>query len=166
MSFVERDWFDWASLIFNTLATSAGLVGLFIAVRAYRIAKRQNRYAFESILLKELLDIAENREFMDRLMKHGLETISEFQIKSRLDLLPPDYLPTWRTLYEHVMRYHGVARPEVAEIIWPMRHMPRPKEMEPRRIQYALRTILSEEVRKELRKQLYGRAHFRGRNRH
>lgn len=60
---MHRDWFDWASLIFNTLATSAGLVGLFIAIGAYKIARDQQRNAYDLEILRELHEIAVSPRF-------------------------------------------------------------------------------------------------------
>ncbi|MEU4815291.1 hypothetical protein AB0G03_06550 [Micromonospora aurantiaca] len=60
---MERDWFDWASLIFNTLATSAGLVGLFIAIRAYKVAKNQQLTTYDLEQLRRLHDIANSYRF-------------------------------------------------------------------------------------------------------
>ncbi|WP_433537588.1 hypothetical protein ACQPZK_07535 [Micromonospora sp. CA-249363] len=62
---MERDWFDWASLIFNMTATSAGLIGLFVAVRAYKVAKAQHRTSFDLRILEELEEILFNPKFRD-----------------------------------------------------------------------------------------------------
>ncbi|MFG3579226.1 hypothetical protein [Micromonospora chersina] len=67
---MHRDWFDWASLIFNTLATSAGVVGLFIAIRAYKLTQAQNRLTHELALLNQLQAIIDKPNFVGRMTPH------------------------------------------------------------------------------------------------
>ncbi|MET8354010.1 hypothetical protein [Micromonospora sp. NPDC005206] len=106
---MKRDWFDWASLVFNTLATSAGLVGLFLAVKAYRVgikayevsaesyrvAKEQGRKTFELEILRELTSLLD--EALD--MVAGEKTVRLPPIKaaaaSRVWLLPSEEMEVW-----------------------------------------------------------------------
>lgn len=99
---MERDWFDWASLIFNTLATSAGLVGLFIAVRAYKVAKEQGRKTFELEILRELATLVDDAvdKHTDPSSDGSLPKINAREY-SRLLLLPEGEFPVWFALARH-----------------------------------------------------------------
>jgi hypothetical protein len=45
---LQRDLFDWLGFGFNVLASIAGIVGLFVAIQAYKAAHRANRIALEA----------------------------------------------------------------------------------------------------------------------
>ncbi|WP_157745740.1 hypothetical protein [Micromonospora purpureochromogenes] len=118
---MERDWFDWASLVFNTLATSAGLAGLFIAVRAYKVAKEQGRKTFELELLRDMLTDIDSMFDPDRLSAPGRIPKPKPGSYARMLLLPDgeEELGLWVDVYEfhtgrkpeeEVMRHHLVAK--------------------------------------------------------
>ncbi|WP_433114272.1 hypothetical protein [Micromonospora sp. CA-246542] len=92
---MERDWFDWASLVFNTLATSAGVVGLFVAVRAYRLARRQGRATFEVQMLHELMLMTRDETISDHIGDSPVMAYRKHGIQARLEVLPKSELPTW-----------------------------------------------------------------------
>lgn len=95
---MERDWFDWASLVFNTLATTGGLVGLFVAIRAYKVAKGQGRRTSEVEILRELLLLDEKPGFRESFRESPAEAFHAHGIHERLAALPLDELPTWKSL--------------------------------------------------------------------
>lgn len=96
-----HDWFDFLGIGLSTLV---GLIGLFLAYRAYRVganayrvAKEQGRRTFELEIMRELttgLDsalIAEKQDERNNLLP-GIGHVTF----SRLPLLPKDELPLWR----------------------------------------------------------------------
>ncbi|MGC5330985.1 hypothetical protein [Micromonospora sp. DT62] len=112
---MERDWFDWASLIFNTLATTGGLVGLFVAVRAYKVAKSQGRKTFELEILRELSGLLDRSGELhsepDR--QDWLPTITAQQF-ARMQLLHEEEFPFTRALARY--QAQGVADKEIADM--------------------------------------------------
>ncbi|MFJ8833817.1 hypothetical protein [Micromonospora aurantiaca] len=106
---MERDWLDYTGYVFNVLATSAGLFGLFLAIKAYRVgvqayevsaesyrvAKEQGRKTFELSLLTELNSelsrVTNNKEWQ------GPGSLPKFNsmIYSVLLTFPRGELPLW-----------------------------------------------------------------------
>jgi hypothetical protein len=95
---VARDYVDWIVIIFGTASGVAGIVGLFIAIAAYRSTKQQatearrliakeRRTTFELEVLRDMLGVIDaHANSVD--MPHY----------TRLALIPPDELQFWRFL--------------------------------------------------------------------
>ncbi|MEU2611814.1 hypothetical protein ABZ570_09560 [Micromonospora sp. NPDC007271] len=90
---MTRDWFDYAGFVFNILATSAGVVGLFLAVKAYKVAKAAGKTAFELEILREMAYVLEDRgkraEMMDRMREHPGDALHEAGLFARMVLIAP-----------------------------------------------------------------------------
>ncbi|MER5605197.1 hypothetical protein AB0F93_14070 [Micromonospora tulbaghiae] len=95
---MHRDWFDWLSLIFNTLATTGGLIGLFVAVRAYKVAKQQGQADFEVEVLRELMVLVQDRRVASDIYDDPRAAFFRNGLNVRLKMLPGAKLPTWRKL--------------------------------------------------------------------
>ncbi|MFG3579227.1 hypothetical protein [Micromonospora chersina] len=104
-------WLEYAGFVFNVLATAAGLVGLFLAIKAYKVgvqayevsaesykvAKEEGRKNFELEILRELrshLDAAVDSEHWAA-ENPGLPR-TKTGVFSALLALPPGDLPLWR----------------------------------------------------------------------
>ncbi|MER5605196.1 hypothetical protein AB0F93_14075 [Micromonospora tulbaghiae] len=108
---MERDWLDYTGYVFNATATAAGLFGLFLAIKAYRVgvkayevsaesyrvAKDQGRKAFELEILREL------RSQLDEVVDsgpwgehHPALPNTKAGVYSALLALPKEELPLWR----------------------------------------------------------------------
>ncbi|MET7881289.1 hypothetical protein ABZS52_30685 [Micromonospora profundi] len=123
---MERDWFDWTSLIFNILATAAGLFGLFLAIRAYKIgvnayqvAKNQGRNSFETQRLRELLALTLDDEARDELLFEPNMAFGRLGVRARLAMLPKAELPIWRELgrFSELPAVQEIA-PQYAKDLW------------------------------------------------
>ncbi|WP_146766214.1 hypothetical protein ACQPYV_30900 [Micromonospora saelicesensis] len=93
-----RDWFDWVSLAFNSLATTGGIVGLFVAIRAYKVAKSQGRKSFEVEILRELIALTQDNEFRLSLKESPMMAYAVGVVTARLAMLPDSDLLFWRRL--------------------------------------------------------------------
>jgi len=93
---VERDWFDYTALIFNVLASVAAVVALYLALRAYRIAKEQGRKTFELEALREIVrlfhDVEQEKEFA------GAVSMANRTVGPYIVMLPEGELPVWEAL--------------------------------------------------------------------
>ncbi|MBG6099802.1 hypothetical protein ACLQ3D_20980 [Micromonospora vinacea] len=150
---MERDWLDYAGFVFNTLATTVGVVGFFIAVNAYRLAKQQGRKTFELEVLRELtLEL-------DRMM----EDAEEFPRRSplprlspgalgRIHLLPEVEVQAWRFLHEVML---GNAKPEdLVELTAAKRFREGGNERESYSLYILAVNVLANEVIHAMRKRL------------
>ena len=114
LSYVERDWLDYAGFIFNALATSVGVVGFFIAIKAYKIAKEQGRKTFELELLRELNDSLE-REISDDGSHSEIPEPTIGQI-SRLAMLPTAEFTLWHAVH----KFHDQGESKAAVLNHPL----------------------------------------------
>ncbi|WP_433114259.1 hypothetical protein [Micromonospora sp. CA-246542] len=106
---VERDWLDYAGFVFNILATAAGLFGLFLAIKAYKVgirayevsadsysvAQDQGRRTLELDFLKEL-GLSLDRAIGDGSFAETFKPVIEGL--SRLIIFAEPELPTWNFL--------------------------------------------------------------------
>ncbi|MEU4477310.1 hypothetical protein AB0F68_04450 [Micromonospora sp. NPDC023966] len=95
---MHRDWIDYAGFIFNALATTAGLFGLFLAIRAYQVAKAAGSTAFELEILRELSNLLDGIVNRDERGEAGLLPQIDGSVLSKVWLLPEDDLPVWNLL--------------------------------------------------------------------
>ncbi|MGC5330984.1 hypothetical protein [Micromonospora sp. DT62] len=108
----DPTWLDYAGLVFNVLATAAGLFGLFLAIKAYRIgvkayevsaesyrvAKDQGRRTLELQILRELLALTLDEEAIDDLLEEPNVAFGRLGVRVQLALLPASELMIWREL--------------------------------------------------------------------
>ncbi|MET7881290.1 hypothetical protein ABZS52_30690 [Micromonospora profundi] len=97
----EPDWMVYAGFVFDALASLAGVVAIFIAVRAYRVAKEQARTDFELEVLRGLLELTFDEGFREAMQSAVSETISRFGVRTKLRIFPLAELKAWRKLEVH-----------------------------------------------------------------
>lgn len=100
---MDRDWLDYATFGFTVVSGTGGLVGLFLAVKAYgvahdsyKVARGQARKSFEIEVLRELdrlLPLDDNSVHEDPQDCSFLERMMSSEIRSGLLHIPPSELP-------------------------------------------------------------------------
>ncbi|MET8354011.1 hypothetical protein [Micromonospora sp. NPDC005206] len=98
---MERDWFDYLSLTFSTLATAGGLVGLFVAAAAYKVARQQGRHTFELGILRELSSEIERAVAAGEFRNEEHTYSPSANVFTRVMIFRKDELPVWYFLAEH-----------------------------------------------------------------
>ncbi|WP_433114257.1 hypothetical protein [Micromonospora sp. CA-246542] len=94
----EPQWMVYAGFAFDALASSAGVIAIFIAVRAYKVAKRQGRVDLQLGALRELLQLTLNSEFREAVKSGPVQAISSFGVFVPLRMFNPDELGAWNAL--------------------------------------------------------------------
>jgi hypothetical protein len=95
-------WIDITGLVVDSLAGLAGIVALFMAVAAYKVAKRQSRYNFEVEILRELALLLEKDSDLQNRLATGDWSRSPIAdaVQRRLALLPSQELLMWKRLFD------------------------------------------------------------------
>ena len=94
---------DWLNLGINGVAALGGLLGLFLAIRAYKIAKAAGRVTFELEALRELGRFV-NENIMRRDQNMAQDPFTAIQlliygnVRYLVALFPPGELPVWQHL--------------------------------------------------------------------
>ncbi|MBE1485594.1 hypothetical protein [Plantactinospora soyae] len=99
---------DLLGLIIDSVVGVAGIAGLLVAVRAYRVAgesyrvsKGQARNNFQIEILRELILLLDGDAELDTQLAgdHWYVSPKLSSIKLRLSLLPKNELPVWRVVF-------------------------------------------------------------------
>lgn len=105
-------WLDYAGFMFNVLATAAGLFGLFLAIKAYkvgvqaygvsaesyRVSKEQGRKTFEVEALRELMVLIQDPRVHRAIVSEPRGAFFRHGITVRIKMLPEKDLPSWHRL--------------------------------------------------------------------
>ncbi|MGK5737922.1 hypothetical protein [Micromonospora sp. URMC 103] len=96
---------EMAGLIFNAVSSLVGLVALYLAVKAYRVAeesyrvaKDQGRSAFELEVLRDLALRFDENDFAERASRRPDGPLFSNDVFARLAMIPRVELPLWKAM--------------------------------------------------------------------